>query len=97
MDALGNVLGGIRTPAVDAPVARLNGLGQPPGGLNQFCFLFGVTVPLTEQQLLDRYGNHGHFTRDWIRATLSAVKKGFVLPEDGLSILIVGAFSDILH
>ena len=31
VDANLNVLGGIRTPAVDAPVARLNGLGQPPG------------------------------------------------------------------
>ena len=96
VDALGNVLGGIRTPAVDAPVARLNGLGQPPGGLNQFCFLFGVTVPLTEQQLSDLYGNHGGFVWHWLVATANAIQDGFLLFEDAIDIFVVGAQSDVL-
>lgn len=53
VDANLNVLGGIRTPAVDAAIARINGLGQPPGGLNQFCFLFGITVPFTQAKLVE--------------------------------------------
>jgi hypothetical protein len=47
-DANRNVLGGIRTPAVDAPVATLSGFGK---GGTSFCSLFGSTVPLTRSQL----------------------------------------------
>jgi hypothetical protein len=96
VDTLGNVLGGIRTPAVDAPVARLNGLGQPLGGLNQFCFLFGITVPLTDEQLADRYGDRAHFLAEWIVKTLDAAFEGFVLPEDAWNILGAGVVSDVL-
>jgi hypothetical protein len=96
VDEFGNVLGGIRTPAVDAPVARLNGLGQPPGGLNQFCFLFGITVPLSEEQLEGRYMHHVRFALEWTRATWSAVAKGFLLPEDGFDIWLAGILSDVL-
>jgi len=94
LDANGNVRGGIRTPAVDAPVAKLNGLGQ--SGVS-FCFLFGTTVPLTQDQLTALYGTHGRFVLAWSRATLGAVKEGFVLPHDGINLLIVGAQSDILR
>jgi Alpha/beta hydrolase domain len=48
-DAVGNVTGGIRTPAVDAPIAVLSGL--PPVGAPGFCVLFGQTKPLTPSQL----------------------------------------------
>ena len=54
-DANGNVLGGIRTPAVDAPVATLS--GRSTGGTS-FCFLFGSTVPFTPAQLEVLYPNH---------------------------------------
>ena len=97
VDAIGNVLGGIRTPAVDAPVARINGLGQPPGGLNQFCFLFGITVPLTEQQLVDRYVDRVHFLLNWTVSTFEAAGEGFILPEDAFSIWIAGISSDVLQ
>ena len=94
LDANGNVLGGVRTPAVDAPVAKLSGLGQTGVGA-QFCFLFGTTATFTEDQFTALYPNHGRFVLAWSRATLDAVKEGFVLPQDGLDILIVGAQSDI--
>ena len=92
LDANGNVRGGIRTPAVDAPVAKLSGLGQTG---TQFCALFGTTVPFTQEQLAALYGNHGGFVRAWTRATLSATFAGFLRPEDALNILVVGAQSDI--
>lgn len=92
-DAIGNVLGGIRTPAVDAPVARLTGLGQPPGG---FCVLFGVTAPFTQAKLEELYVDHDGFVAAWNKATQKAVKAGFVLPEDAQDIRVVGAQSTFL-
>ena len=94
LDANGNVRGGIRTPAVDAPVAKLSGLGQTG---TQFCALFGTTTPFTQDQLAALYRNHGGFVRSWTRATLVATFAGFLRPEDAVNILVVGAQSDILR
>ena len=94
LDANGNVRGGIRTPAVDAPVATLSGLGQAG---SQFCFLFGTTVPLTADQLEALYGSHSGFTAAWGRATVRAFVGGFLRPEDAFNLVIVGAQSDILR
>lgn len=92
LDADGNVRGGIRTPAVDAPVATLSGLGQTG---TTFCFLFGTTTPLTPDRLDALYGDHGGFVRAWTRATLEATRSGFLRPEDAWNILVVGARADI--
>jgi hypothetical protein len=94
LDANGNVRGGIRTPAVDAPVATLSGLGQAG---SQFCFLFGTTVPLTAEQLDALYGSHGGFMAAWGRATVRAFLGGFLRPEDTFDLVVVGAQSDILR
>jgi hypothetical protein len=94
LDANGNVLGGIRTPAVDAPVATLSGLGQAG---SQFCFLFGTTVPLTTDQLEALYGSHGGFVGAWGKATVRAFLAGYLRPEDAFNIAVVGAQSDILR
>lgn len=50
-DRFGNVLGGIRTPYLDAPVVHFEGTGYGKG----FCFLNGMTVPLSESMLQSRY------------------------------------------
>ncbi len=93
LDGNGNARGGIRTPAVDTPVATLGGLGNTG---TQSCPLFGTTVPLTQQQLTALYRNHNTFVAAWSLSTLNAVTKGFILPEDALNMLVVGARSDIL-
>ena len=92
LDANGNVRGGIRTPAVDAPVATLSGLGQTG---TTFCFLFGTTVPLTEAQLTALYGDHAGFVRAWTWATLRSTLGGYLRPEDAVNLLVVGAQADI--
>jgi hypothetical protein len=92
LDANGNVRGGIRTPAVDAPIAKLSGLGQTG---TQFCSLFGTTTPFTPEQLEALYGNHGRFVAAWSKATLRSLFAGFLRPEDAVNILVVGAQSDI--
>ncbi len=91
-DANGNVRGGIRTPAVDAPVATLS--GQPQGG-SQFCFLFGTTVPFTPDQLAALYPNHGRFVVDWVGATLRARIAGFLTTADTIELIRAGARSDV--
>jgi hypothetical protein len=92
-DTHGNVLGGIRTPAVDAPVATLSGL--PSQGGSQSCFLFGTTVPLTPAVLAELYPDHGAFVKAWAKATASALAKGFLVPADAREILSAAAQSDI--
>jgi hypothetical protein len=93
LDANGNVRGGIRTPAVDAPVATLSGLGQTG---SQFCFLFGTTTPFNTAQLTARYGNQLGFAAAWIGASLRAAFSQFVLPADAFTLAVVGASSNIL-
>jgi hypothetical protein len=92
VDGYGNVRGGIRTPAVDAPVAALRGQGQTG---TTFCSLFGTTVPLTQAQLDARYWNHNHFVLAWSKATVRSLRAGFLRPEDALRLLVTGARADI--
>jgi len=86
-DELGIGVGGIRTPYVDAPIARL--LGESPGG-STFCFLFGKTIPL-EQEILDElYPEPDSYAEAVAASTQEAVEAGFLLPEDAQLILESG-------
>lgn len=79
-DSVGNVLGGIRTPYVDAPIATLSGDGQTGSIL---CSLFGTTQLLDSTQLAALYPDHATFTAQVNASVDSAVLKGFLLPPDG--------------
>ena len=92
VDANGNTLGGIRTPAVDAPVATLS--GRSTGG-NSFCFLFGSTVPLTPSQLKVLYPNHRTFVSAWTKATNSAHTAGFLTDADAKELKTAAVQSNI--
>lgn len=78
-DEDGNVTGGIRTPFVDAPRARIDG---EPGQGPSFCRLFGNTVPFDAAALDARYGSRAKFLAEFDAATKRAVKGGFVLPQE---------------
>lgn len=78
-DDLGNVIGGIRTPYVDAPAAILSGEGQEGGG---FCFLFGTTQLLDAPQMASLYVDKAGYEQAVSDATDQAVDKGFLLPAD---------------
>jgi len=91
-DANGNVLGGIRTPQVDAPVATLSGIGNTGAG---FCFLFGLTVPFSPAQLNALYKDHGQFASKWGQAAHDAVKAGFLIQADAVELLKAAAKSQI--
>lgn len=55
-DANDNVLGGIRTPLVDVPVANVSVAGQSGPGL--LCQLVGSTIPFSDAKLASLYESH---------------------------------------
>jgi hypothetical protein len=90
-DPHGNVLGGIRTPWVDAPVATLSGLGQAG---DSFAFLFGQTIPFDEATLSEEYpGGKDEYLERFERSLDAAIEAGFVRAEDRAEILAVAAAS----
>jgi hypothetical protein len=91
-DANGNVKGGVRTPAVDVPVATLSGLGQS-GSL--FCFLFGTTVPFSSTKLAALYPTHATFVARWAAATLAGLATGFIRPADARELITAAIESGI--
>ena len=83
-DNLGNVLGGIRTPYVDAPAAVLRGEANLG---NSFCFLFGTTSLLPAEQMASLYIDEAGFVTAVTEAADSAVAEGFLLREDADAII----------
>ncbi len=93
-DANGNVLGGVRSPQVDAPVATLSGVGNS-GGLGNFCALFGRTIPFTASHLTTLYPTHAAFVVQWDLATLKDVLGGYLLLPDAIELAQSASVSDI--
>jgi hypothetical protein len=91
LDANGNVLGGVRSPQVDAPIASLGGVGAG----SSFCFLFGTTVPFSSSQLAALYPTHDAFVSQWVLATIQDVQKGYILPQDAAELIDSAANSQI--
>jgi hypothetical protein len=79
-DSVGNVLGGIRTPYVDAPTAVLSGEGQTGSVL---CSLYGTTKLFDSAQLAGLYPDQATFISGVNTSVDSAVASGFLLPPDG--------------
>jgi hypothetical protein len=79
-DAIGNVLGGVRTAAVDAPIAILSGVSSSGGGI--LCSLFGSTTPLSTAQLSSLYPTHADYVSKVKAATSSAQQAGFIVAAD---------------
>jgi hypothetical protein len=92
-DKFGNAVGGLRTPAVQVPVATLTGLGNT--GNNPLCFLLGTTTPLTNGQLAKLYPNHAVYVLAVEHAAAQDVRAGFLLPGDALQIDAAAAASEI--
>lgn len=83
-DEFGNALGGLRTPAVDAPTATLTGTGNT--GSSLVCFLLGTTTPLSPAQLAALYPLHSDYVAAVQRSAARDVAQGFLLPADALQI-----------
>ncbi len=85
LDAHGNVVGGVRTPAVDVPVSTLS--GAPAKGANAICSLFGSTVAFTPAQLAALYGTPGNYVKEYTKSLDKAIASGFILSADKHSLL----------
>ena len=72
-DEHGNALGGVRTPAVDVPVATLTGEGVP---------LIGSTIPFAPAELAELYGSTDGYLRAFDAALDDTVDAGFLLADD---------------
>ncbi|MGZ4736158.1 MAG: alpha/beta hydrolase domain-containing protein [Acidimicrobiia bacterium] len=91
-DAHGNVLGGIRTPFVDAPIATLRGDGNDG---ESFCRLFGTTTPFTGEKLASLYVSHEDYTAQFDASTDAAVRDGYLLPEEATNLKRAAARSPV--
>ena len=89
LDSAGNAKGGIRSPWVDAPVAKLSGFGNSGG---PFGFLVGSTAPFDAATLARLYpGGKADYLKKVDASLANAVKAGFILPADQAEIHAIAA------
>jgi hypothetical protein len=84
-DQYGIALGGVRTPAVDVPVATLSGEGPP--GADGRGWLVGSTTPLDDATLLRLHGDKSGYVGAYTRSLDAAIKDGLLLPADRAELL----------
>ena len=89
LDAHGNVVGGVRTPAVEVPVSTLS--GAPPPGSSTLCGLFGSTVPFGPQTLAALYGSKAGYVAAYTTDLDKAIAAGYLLPADRAQLLAQAA------
>src|SRR4051794_597692 len=86
LDADGNVVGGLRLPPIDVPVATY---------VAHTCHLMGATAPFTPDKLSQLYPTHADYVGKMQQATSKAVEDGYLLPMDGCDLMIRAARSTI--
>ena len=92
-DERGIALGGIRTPAVDAPVSVLT--GEAPAGRSVLCMLFGDTVPFDAATLAALYPTHDDYVDAVTEAADAAVAAGFLLRADADAFVAAAEDADV--
>jgi hypothetical protein len=86
LDVHGNVLGGLRTPDVDVPIAVLSGLPRA-GSADFFCFLFGSTEPFSPAKLRELYPTHADYVAKFKASAAQARAAGWLLEADEAEII----------
>jgi hypothetical protein len=89
LDAHGNVIGGVRTPAVDVPVSTLS--GAPAPGASAICSLFGQTLAFSPSTLAGLYQTKADYLAKFTKSLDKAIKGGFILPADRAGLLAQAA------
>jgi hypothetical protein len=85
LDSHGNVIGGVRTPAVDVPVSALS--GAAPAGASRLCGLFGSAVPFSPSTLISLYQTKDKYMAAYTASLDKAIKEGYILPGDRTTLL----------
>lgn len=88
-DEHGNTVGGIRTPAVDVPIATLKGQRESDGTdmANMMCSMFGQTIPFTPEKLLELYPTHDDYVKKVRDSAQKAREAGFLLNYEETAIV----------
>lgn len=77
-DEHGNVVGGLRLPPIEVPVATY---------LGDACVLFGATLPFDPATLRELYPSHDDYVAELREATDRAVAQGVLLPADAADLI----------
>ncbi len=85
LDSHGNVVGGVRTPAVDVPVSTLS--GAAPAGTSALCSLFGQSTPFTPAQLASLYPTKAAYLAAYKASLNKSIAGGYILPADRAALL----------
>ncbi len=89
LDRFGNVVGGIRSPFVEAPASTWFGNSTGPS----FCRIAGHEVPLDKAQLRSIYKTPEEYVRAVITSVARLVAEGFIVREDG-DVLVADAMTE---
>jgi hypothetical protein len=81
-DQYGNALGGVRTAAVDVPIATYSGQPSATGAGGLTCSFFGQTTPFTATELAALYSSNADYVSKVTTATAAAQQAGFILAAD---------------
>jgi hypothetical protein len=83
-DQFGNALGGMRSPFLDVPLAKYE--AHSPGSPGT-CWQIGNETPLPAASLQQLYGNAQGYMTKFTHSLDSAIKQGYLLPQDRQGIL----------
>ncbi|MBS1819408.1 MAG: hypothetical protein JSU08_15865 [Acidobacteria bacterium] len=79
LDRFGNVIGGIRSPFLEAPTSTWSGNSTGPS----FCRIAGHEVPLDRALLKTLYPTTDDYLRSVVASVSRLVLEGFIVREDG--------------
>jgi hypothetical protein len=85
LDDHGNVIGGVRTPAVDVPVSTLS--GAAPTGSSELCGLFGSTISFSPATLASLYHTKSNYLSLYKASLDKAIAGGYILSADRAGLL----------
>ncbi|MEE2730162.1 MAG: alpha/beta hydrolase domain-containing protein [Pseudomonadota bacterium] len=77
-DEYGNTLGGIRSPYVDAPLARFGGIGS--GSI--MCMIFGSMEKFSPERLAEMYASRDDYLLQVEQSIVRSLDQGFLRPAD---------------
>ncbi len=78
VDEFGNARGGIRSPYVDAPLARFGGIGEG----SVMCMIFGTMEKFSKEQLADMYASREDYLNRVRQSLDQSLEMQFLLPDD---------------
>lgn len=85
VDEVGNALGGVRLPHVEAPTSTW--YASNPAGGSLACILSGYEVPLEADELTSLYPDHASYVAQVEAAVEQLVADRYLLPADGEALI----------